>query len=59
MTGAVPEDFSVIDCVAGELTITLPNAMVVALRVNAGLPPLSCSAKVLLTLPALAVRVTD
>lgn len=59
VTGAVPEDFSVIDCVAGEFTITLPKAMVAALRVNAGLPPLSCSAKVFVTLPALAVRVTD
>lgn len=59
VTAAVPEDFSVMDCVAGEFTITLPKEMFVALRVSAELPPLSCNAKVLLTLPALAVRVTD
>lgn len=57
VTGAVPEDVRVMDWVAGVFTITFPNAMVVALSVSAELPELSCSAKLLLTLPEIAVNV--
>ena len=37
VTGEAPEDLSVTDCVAEELTLTLPKLRVEALRVNCGL----------------------
>ena len=36
VTAEVPEEVSVKDCVAEELTLTLPKLSVVALRVNCG-----------------------
>jgi hypothetical protein len=37
ITGAVPVELSVSDCVAGDPTVTLPNVRLAALRVNCGL----------------------
>jgi hypothetical protein len=36
VTGAVPVEVKVIDCVAGELRFTLPKAIVVALMLRVG-----------------------
>lgn len=58
VTAAVPVDDRVTDCVAGVFKVTLPNARVVALMLNVGVPAPSCRAKVFDILPALAVSVT-
>lgn len=58
VTGAVPEEVMVNDCVAGVLTITPPNATVVALMLNASIAAFSCRVKLVITLPVLAVIVT-
>jgi hypothetical protein len=58
VTGAVPVEVKVTDCVAGVLTGTSPNATLVALMVNARMAAFSCRVKLLTALPALAVIVT-
>ena len=61
VTGLVPEEVSFNGCVDVVFTVTLPKARLAELMVNAAtLAPgaLSCSAKVLETPPALAVKVT-
>jgi hypothetical protein len=59
VTGAVPVEVNVTGSVDGVFTVTLPNAKLAGLMVNVGTAAFSCRAKVLETLPALAVRVTD
>ena len=58
VTGAVPVDVSVTASVDAVFNVTLPNARLVALTVNVGTAAFSCTAKLLETLPALAVKVT-
>jgi hypothetical protein len=58
VTGAVPVEVNVTGSVEEVFTVTLPKARVVALTVNVGTAAFSCSAKLLETLPALAVKVT-
>jgi hypothetical protein len=43
VSGAVPVEVTVIDCVAGELTTTSPNATLVGLMVRARMIAFSCS----------------
>ena len=59
VTGAVPVEVNVTGSVDAVFTVTLPNAKLPGLMVNVGTAAFSCSAKVLETPPALAVRVTD
>jgi hypothetical protein len=58
VTGAVPVELNVTGNVEAVFTVTLPNARLVGLTVNVGTAAFSCKAKLLETLPALAVRVT-
>jgi hypothetical protein len=58
VTGAVPVEVNVTGSVDAVFTVTLPNARLVGLTVNVGTAAFNCSAKVLETPPALAVRVT-
>ena len=58
VTGAVPVEVNVTGSVEAVFTVTLPNARLVGLTVNVGTAAFSCRAKLLETLPALAVRVT-
>ena len=58
VTAAVPVDDRVSVCVVAEFTLTLPNATVEALTPSVGTLDPSCSAKVFVLLPALAVNVT-
>jgi hypothetical protein len=58
VTGAVPLEVSVTDCVAAVFRFSLPNARLVAPMLSVGMAAFNCSAKVLETLPALAVSVT-
>jgi len=58
VTAAVPVEDRISDCVAGVFKVTLPKATLAELMVSVGTPAPSCSAKVLATLSALAVRVT-
>jgi hypothetical protein len=58
VTGAVPVEVNVTASVEAVFTVTLPNGRLAALTVNVGTAAFSCSAKLLETLPALAVRVT-
>jgi hypothetical protein len=58
VTGTVPVEVKVTDCVAGVLTTTSPNATLVALMLSASIAAFSCRGKLLNTLPALAVIVT-
>jgi hypothetical protein len=58
VTGAVPVDVNVTGSVVGVFTVTLPNATLAELMVNVGTAACSCKAKLLETLPALAVRAT-
>jgi hypothetical protein len=58
VTGAVPVDVNITGSVVGVFTATLPNARLAGLIVNVDTPAFSCKAKLLETLPALAVRVT-
>jgi hypothetical protein len=57
VTGAVPVDDRITDCVAGVFRFTFPNATLAALMLNVGTPGPSCSEKVFAVLPALAVKV--
>src|ERR1700739_162235 len=61
VTGAIPAEVSVTGSVDAVFTVTLPNARLVGLIVNCELAPasFSCKAKLLETLPALAVSVTS
>ena len=58
VTGAVPVEVSVTGNVDGVFSATLPNVRLAVLIVNVGTAAFSCRAKLLETLPALAVRVT-
>jgi len=58
VTAAVPVELSVSVCVVGVLTDTLPKVRLAALTPSVGFDAPSCSAKVVETLPALAVSVT-
>jgi hypothetical protein len=58
VTGAVPLEVSVTDCVAAVFRLSLPNARVVAPMLSVGTAAFNCRAKVLERLPALAVSVT-
>ena len=58
VTGAVPVELNVTGSVDDVFTVTLPNARLAGLTVNVGTAAFSCKAKLLETLPALAVRVT-
>ncbi len=55
VTGAVPVEDRVTDCVAGEFCITSPKAMLAAFMLSVGMPVFSCRPKVL---PLLALAVT-
>jgi hypothetical protein len=57
VTDAVPVELSVTVLVVGVFRLTLPNATLVAPRPRAGVAAFSCSAYVVETPPALAVRV--
>jgi hypothetical protein len=59
VTGAALVEISVTDCVAPVLTCTLPKATLVGLIFSVGTAAFNCRANVLVTLPELAVRVTD
>jgi hypothetical protein len=58
VTGAVPVDVRVTDCVAEVFTCTLPKAMLVALILSVGTAAFNCRAKILATPPEVAVSVT-
>src|ERR1700733_793935 len=58
VTGAVPVELNVTGSVEAVFTVTLPNARLLGLTVNVGTAAFSCKAKLLETLPALAVRAT-
>jgi hypothetical protein len=58
VTGAVPVEVKVIDCVVGVLTTTLPNATLAGLMLSASMVAFSCSVKLVNLLPTLAVIVT-
>ncbi len=58
VTGALPVDVSVSDCVAFVFTFTLPKLKLVALALSAAVEPLNCSANVCDTPFAVAVNVT-
>ncbi len=57
VTGAVPVEVRITDCVSGVFRFTFPNATLVALMLSVGTPVPSCRLKVCATLPALAVNV--
>ena len=58
VTGAVPLELIVTDCVAGVFNTTLPKEMLVALMLSVGVRAFNCRVKLLETVPALAVSVT-
>ena len=58
VTGDAPVEVNVTGSVVGVFTVTLPNARLVGLIVNVAAAAFNCRAKVLETLPALAVSVT-
>jgi len=58
VTGPVPVEVNVTGSVDAVFTVTLPNAKLAGLMVNVGTAAFNCRAKLLETLPALAVRVT-
>jgi hypothetical protein len=58
VTGAVPVDVRVTDCVAAVFTCTFPKGMLAALRLSVGTAAFNCRVKLSDTLPALAFRVT-
>jgi hypothetical protein len=57
VTGVVPVDVSVMDWVAGVFRSTFPNAILVAFTLSPAAEVFNSNAKVLETLPAVAVRV--
>ena len=58
ITGAVPVEDRVTDCVAGVFSATSPNARLAALTLSVGMAAFNCRAKLFETPPALAVSVT-
>jgi hypothetical protein len=58
VTGAVPVDVKVRDCVADVFTITLPKAMLFALMLSVGTAAFNCRVNLFEIPPELAVRVT-
>jgi hypothetical protein len=58
VTGDVPVEVNVTGSVVGVFNVTLPNARLAGLIVNVAAAAFNCRAKVLETLPALAVSVT-
>ena len=58
VTGAVPTELRVIVCVAGVFTATLPKAKLASLMLSVGTGTFNWRVKLLVTVPALAVRVT-
>src|SRR5579863_9978328 len=58
VTGAVPVELKVTDCVADVFNTTLPKEMLVALIFRVGVNAFNCRAKLLETAPTLAVSVT-
>jgi hypothetical protein len=58
-TALLPVELRVRDCEVDVLTATLPNAMLVALIVSAGIAAFNCSVKFAETVPACAVRIAD
>lgn len=58
VTGAVPAELKVTDCVADAFNTTLPKEMLVALIFRVGVNAFNCRAKLLETAPTLAVSVT-
>lgn len=58
VTGAVPVDFRTMDCVEAVLTCTSPNTTLVVLMASVGTAAFNCKAKLLETLPDVAVSVT-
>ena len=58
VTGAVPVELSVIDCVAGVFTATLPNDTLAALTPSVGVPGPTSNAKLAELSPDFAVKVT-
>jgi hypothetical protein len=59
VTGAVPVDSSVTDCIAAVFSCTLPKTTLVGLILSVGTAAFNCRAKLFDTLPELAVRVAD
>ena len=59
VTGAVPLEVRVTVCVVEVFTPTAPKAMLVVLKVSAGVAAFSCSETVFEVLPVAAVRVAD
>jgi hypothetical protein len=59
VTGPVPVEFKVTVCVASEFTATFPKATLVTPMLSVGTGTFSTSAKVSVTVPSVAVRVTD
>jgi hypothetical protein len=57
-TGPVPVEVRVTVCVAGVFTATLPKATLPTPIPNVGIGTFNWRAKLVLTLPALAVRLT-
>ena len=57
VSAAVPDEVSVTVCVADEFTVTSPKARLLVLSVSCGEPPVSCTANVFVTVPAVALRV--
>jgi hypothetical protein len=58
VNGKLPVELKVNECVAGVFTATLPNATVGALVLRMRVAASNCRAKLLETIPALAVSVT-
>jgi len=59
VAAAVPVEDKVTDCEEDAFTAMLPKLMLDELRPSVGTAAFNCNAKVLVALPALAVRVTD
>lgn len=57
VTGAVPVDASVKDCVEVTFNATSPKGTLLALMLNVEVPGFNCNAKLSVTVPALAVNV--
>jgi hypothetical protein len=57
VSAAVPDEVSVTVRVTDEFTVTSPKARLLVLSDSCGDPPVSCKANVLVTAPAVALRV--
>ncbi|MGB9154092.1 MAG: hypothetical protein WCD70_13515 [Alphaproteobacteria bacterium] len=58
VTGALPAEAKVIDCVADVLTATLPKITLAGVMLSASTVAFSCTVKLVNMLPTLAVIVT-